>query len=115
MPLTKLQKEMLRGRAIQLSKHLRALSVEILAAEGIKILEEYSLVIDELLLLGFEGDNREDVLQVMSAHSEMISVVEKIADQLSVQHREVLLRMRGILRYLDALPASISVSSSKKG
>lgn len=150
MPLTKLQKEKLRGRASQLSKLIRALSDDRLVKDGIKnidehtesgqgdtglgqghggpsqehlgvveeytaLIEEYTEVIDQLLASGFEGDNPEDILQVVSVHSEMISALSTISERLSAQQREGLLKMRGILRYLDSLPASISVSSSKKG
>lgn len=115
IPADKLQKQELRLRAAKLSQSIRSLPADLVLSEGLEIIEDYSLVIDQILSAGLEGDSREYVEQVIAAHSGVLEALEKVTEHLSTQQRDVMQKMRGILRYLDSLPASISLSGSKKG
>ena len=115
IPAAKLQKQELRLRATRLSQNIRSLSADLVLSEGLEIIEDYSLVMDQILSAGLEGEPREEVDQVVAAHSEVIKALEKVTEQLSTQQRDVMQKMRGILRYLDSLPASINLSGGKKG
>ena len=115
MSSDKVQRQELRAQASKLSKAIDGLSPELLLSEGLDRVEEYALLIDEILKLGLDSESREDLNQLVSAHIGVIQALDRCSDHLSGQQRDLMQKMRGILRYLDSLPARVSLIGSKKG